>query len=85
MPNTKIAQETHSALALDMHEKISSVHSAMYGKGTTEGTISAIARIDKALTSHIEKGRSETKKVSVYTASAVSLLVALIPLAIALI
>lgn len=68
MPKRK---PTEAELIQTMSEQVAQMYGSMYGKGNTEGTVSAVLRIDKALAVHADGSRAQARKtaamVSVFT------------------
>jgi hypothetical protein len=47
-----------------MSEQVAQMYGSMYGEGNTEGTVSAVLRIDKSLAVHADGSRAEARKTA---------------------
>ena len=48
-----------------MHKQLSQVHGAVFGEGNTNGLVSKVNKIDKALAVHSDGSRAEARKTAV--------------------
>ena len=64
-----------------LYRQVAQIHSTMFGEGNTEGTVSAVRRIEKSLAVHVDGGRAEARKISAITSLAITFVgMILIPL-----